>query len=44
MYKRILAKILSERYVVDRGWSEERAIAFGTEILRDNTRRIFYRD
>ncbi|MBL9091489.1 MAG: glucuronate isomerase [Planctomycetaceae bacterium] len=44
MYKRILAKILAERYVVDRGWSEERAVAFGTEILRDNTRRIFYRD
>ena len=44
MYKRILAKNLAERYVVDRGWSEERAVAFGTEILRDNTRRIFYRD
>lgn len=44
MYKRILAKILAERYVVDRGWSEERAVAFGTEILRDNTRRIFYAD
>jgi glucuronate isomerase len=44
MYKRILAKILAERYVEDRGWSEERALAFGTEILRDNTRRIFYKD
>jgi len=44
MWKRILAKVLAERYVVDRGWSEERAVAFGTEILRDNTRRIFYRD
>ena len=44
MYKRILAKILAERYVVDRGWSEDRALAFGTEILRDNTRRIFYAD
>jgi glucuronate isomerase len=44
MYKRILAKILTERYVIDRGWSEERALAFGTEILRDNTRRIFYKD
>jgi len=42
MYKRILTKILAERYVVDRGWSEQRALAFGTEILRDNTRRIFY--
>ncbi|MCA9174632.1 MAG: amidohydrolase, partial [Planctomycetales bacterium] len=25
MYKRILAKILAERYVIDRGWSEQRA-------------------
>ncbi|MEZ6108290.1 MAG: glucuronate isomerase [Pirellulaceae bacterium] len=25
MYKRILAKVLAERYVQDRGWSEERA-------------------
>jgi glucuronate isomerase len=41
MYKRILAKILAERFVVDRGWSEERAVAFGTEVLRDNTTRIF---
>jgi glucuronate isomerase len=44
MYKRILAKILAERYVVDRGWSEDRALAFGIEILRDNTQRIFYKD
>jgi glucuronate isomerase len=44
MWKRILAKVLAERYVVDRGWSEERAVAFGTEVLRDNTRRIFYRE
>jgi predicted DNA-binding transcriptional regulator YafY len=25
MYKRILAKVLAERFVIDRGWSEERA-------------------
>jgi glucuronate isomerase len=41
MYKRILAKILSERFVVDRGWSEEAAISLGTQVLRDNTARIF---
>ncbi len=41
MYKRILAKILAERYVIDRGWSEERALALGTQVLRDNTERIF---
>ncbi len=42
MYKRILAKILAERYVVDRGWSEERAVAFGHDILRGDVERIFY--
>jgi glucuronate isomerase len=42
MYKRILAKILAERYVVDRGWNEERAVAFGKDILRGNVERIFY--
>ncbi|MBX3413612.1 MAG: glucuronate isomerase [Pirellulales bacterium] len=41
MYKRILAKILAERFVLDRGWSESRAVALGTEVLRDNTTRIF---
>jgi glucuronate isomerase len=41
MYKRILAKILAERFVEDRGWSEEAAIEFGVQVLRDNTTRIF---
>ncbi|MCA9269138.1 MAG: glucuronate isomerase [Planctomycetales bacterium] len=41
MYKRILAKILAERYVVDRGWSEERAIEFGRQVLRGNVETIF---
>ena len=41
MYKRILAKILAERYVIDRQWSETRAIELGTTVLRDNTDRIF---
>ena len=41
MYKRILAKILAEKFVVDRRWSEERAVALGTQVLRDNTTRIF---
>jgi len=42
MYKRILAKVLAERFVIDRGWSEERAVAFGTQVLRDNTESVFY--
>ncbi|MEC9093044.1 MAG: glucuronate isomerase [Planctomycetota bacterium] len=41
MYKRILAKILAEKFVVDRGWSEEAAIEFGTQVLRDNSATIF---
>jgi glucuronate isomerase len=41
MYKRILAKILAERYVVDRGWSEEQAVAFGRQVLRGNVETIF---
>jgi glucuronate isomerase len=41
MYKRILAKVLAERFVVDRGWSEERAIEFGKQVLRGNVERIF---
>ena len=36
-----MAKVLAERFVIDRRWSEERAVAFGTEVLRDNTTRIF---
>ena len=41
MYKRILAKVLAERNVIDRGWSEERAIALGRQVLRGNVERIF---
>jgi len=41
MYKRVLAKVLAERYVVDRGWSEERAVDFGKRILRGNVETIF---
>lgn len=41
MYKRILAKVLAERYVIDRSWAEERAIDFGKRILRGNVESIF---
>lgn len=41
MYKRILAKVLAERFVIDRGWSEERAIALGRQVLRGNVEKIF---
>ncbi len=42
MYKRILSKILAERYIGDRGWSEERAIALARDLLVTNTERVFY--
>jgi glucuronate isomerase len=41
MYKRILAKILAEKFVCDRGWSEEQAIDLGRRVLRGNVERIF---
>ena len=41
MYKRILAKILATQFVIDRGWSEERAVALGRQVLRDNVDAVF---
>jgi glucuronate isomerase len=41
MYKRILAKLLAERFVVERGWSETAAVDFGRRILRGNVETIF---
>jgi len=41
MYKRVLAKVLAERFVVERGWSEERALSLGRTLLIDNVASIF---
>ncbi len=41
MYKRILAKVLAERFVIDRGWSEERAFELGKQVLAGNTHSVF---
>ena len=41
MYKQILAKILAERFVIDRRWTEERAVALGQQVLRGNVESIF---
>jgi glucuronate isomerase len=41
MYKRTLAKILAERFVRDRGWSEARAVALGHDVLCANVERVF---
>ena len=43
MYKRILAKVLAQQYVIDRGWSEELAVKLGRQLLRGNVERIFDR-
>ncbi len=41
MYKRILAKVLAEQFVIDRRWSETRAVALGARILRGNVSSVF---
>jgi glucuronate isomerase len=41
MYKRILAKLQAERFVIERGWSEQQAIDFGRRVLRGNVEQIF---
>jgi glucuronate isomerase len=41
MYKQILAKVLAEQFVLDRGWSESRAIELGRRLLRTNVEQIF---
>jgi glucuronate isomerase len=41
MYRRVLAKVLAEDFVIGRGWKEDRALALGTQILRGNVERIF---
>lgn len=41
MYKRTLAKVLAERFVIDRGWTELRALELGRQVLRGNVDAIF---
>ena len=41
MYKRILASVLAEDFCQSQGWSEEKAIALGTQILRGNVEQVF---
>ena len=41
MYKRVLAKVLGERFVIDRAWSELRAVKLGRQVLRGNVDAIF---
>jgi glucuronate isomerase len=41
MYRRVLAGILADHFVDQNGWSEERAIELGQQVLRDNVDAIF---
>jgi glucuronate isomerase len=41
MYRRVLARVLAEDFVLARGWSEEKAVGLGRLVLRDNVERIF---
>ena len=41
MYKRVLADVLFEEFILAQHWSEERAVALGQDILRGNVERIF---
>lgn len=41
MYRRVLAGVLAEDFVLARGWSEERAVDLGRLVLRGNVERIF---
>ena len=41
MYRRILAKVLAEEFVIGRGWSEDRALELGRQNLRGNVESIF---
>jgi len=41
MYRRILAKVLAEDFVIGRRWSVSRALELGTKILRGNVETIF---
>ncbi|WP_437201639.1 glucuronate isomerase [Planctomicrobium sp. SH664] len=41
MYRRVLAHVLSRDFVRARGWTEEKALALGKQILRGNVETIF---
>lgn len=43
MYRRILAKVLAQDFVADKGWSVDRAVSLGQQILRGNVEHIFNR-
>lgn len=42
MYKRKLAKVLGDQFVIERRWSEEQALDLAWQILRGNVEEIFF--
>ncbi|SMP56106.1 Glucuronate isomerase [Neorhodopirellula lusitana] len=43
MYRKRLAGVLADQFVADQGWSIERAVELGRQVLKDNTEEIFPR-
>ncbi len=41
MYRRVLARVLAEDFVIARGWSENKAVELGRLVLRGNVETIF---
>ncbi len=41
MYRRVLASVLAEDFVVGRGWGEEEAVDLARTVLRENVERVF---
>ncbi len=41
MYRQVLARLLAEDFILERGWSERQAIELARQILRGNASRIF---
>lgn len=44
MYRRCLARVLTDEFVVGRGWSEDKALDLANDLLRRNVLRIFYNE
>ena len=43
MYRKMLSGVLADQFVADQGWSIERAVELGRQVLKDNTELIFPR-
>lgn len=41
-YRRLLARVLAADFVVERGWTEDRALELARDLLRGNAARLFF--